>query len=124
MVRVGPQEYLDLPLRVHDVLRDVPLHDVSAIDQGITLSYRDQLLYEYANRIAALSKVSSHLLRGSSEEEVRTLLSQVLPDEEPFTKDGALNTTWLSFKLDDRNAVVEVEGDELVTDWTEPTVPQ
>lgn len=31
-VRVDPREYLDLPLRVHAVLSDVPLHDVSAID--------------------------------------------------------------------------------------------
>ncbi len=92
----------------------------SAIDQAVTLSYRDQLMYEYANRIVALSKLSSHLLRGRSETEVRTLLSEVLPDEKPFTKDGTLNITWLSFTLDDKNAIVGVEDDQLVADWAKP----
>ena len=31
-VRVSPREFLELPLRVHAVLRDVPLHDVSVVD--------------------------------------------------------------------------------------------
>jgi hypothetical protein len=31
-VRVSPSEYLGLPLRAHQLLRDVPLYDVSAVD--------------------------------------------------------------------------------------------
>jgi hypothetical protein len=31
-VRVSPREFLELPLRVHAVLCDVPLHDVSVVD--------------------------------------------------------------------------------------------
>jgi hypothetical protein len=31
-MRVSPAEYLKLPLRAHDVLRDVPLYDVSVVD--------------------------------------------------------------------------------------------
>jgi hypothetical protein len=31
-MRASPAEYLRLPLRAHDLLRDVPLHDVSTID--------------------------------------------------------------------------------------------
>jgi hypothetical protein len=31
-MRVPPQEFLRLPLEVHSILRDVPLHDVSAVD--------------------------------------------------------------------------------------------
>jgi len=32
MPRISPREFLDLPLRVHSFLTDVPLHDVWAID--------------------------------------------------------------------------------------------
>ncbi len=31
-VRVPPAEYLSLKLRAHEILRDVPLHDVTAVD--------------------------------------------------------------------------------------------
>jgi hypothetical protein len=31
-VRVSPAEYLSLPLRAHELLRDVPLYDVSVVD--------------------------------------------------------------------------------------------
>jgi hypothetical protein len=31
-VRVSPAEYLSLPLRAHELLRDIPLHDVSVVD--------------------------------------------------------------------------------------------
>ena len=31
-MRVPPDEYLSLPLRAHELLRDVPLHDVSVVD--------------------------------------------------------------------------------------------
>jgi Protein of unknown function (DUF2867) len=42
MARISPREFLDLPLRVHSFLRDVPLHDVWVVDlpggrEGITL---------------------------------------------------------------------------------------
>ena len=31
-MRVSPAEYLDLKLRAHDLLRDIPLYDVSVVD--------------------------------------------------------------------------------------------
>ena len=42
MARICAREFLDLPLRVHSFLRDVPLHDVWVVDlpggrEGITL---------------------------------------------------------------------------------------
>jgi Protein of unknown function (DUF2867) len=42
MPKIAPREFLDLPLRVHSFLRDVPLHDVWVVDlpggpEGITL---------------------------------------------------------------------------------------
>src|SRR5258708_7534686 len=42
MPRIPPREFLDLPLRVHSLLRDVPLHDVWVVDlpsgrEGISL---------------------------------------------------------------------------------------
>ena len=32
MPRISPREFLDVPLRVHSFLKDVPLHDVWAVD--------------------------------------------------------------------------------------------
>src|SRR5260370_28599358 len=32
MAKICPREFLDLPLRVHSFLRDVPLHDVWVVD--------------------------------------------------------------------------------------------
>jgi hypothetical protein len=32
MTRVAPDEYLSLPLRAHELLRGVPIHDVSVVD--------------------------------------------------------------------------------------------
>ena len=42
MPKISPREFLDLPLRVHSFLKDVPLHDVWIVDlpggrEGITL---------------------------------------------------------------------------------------
>jgi len=42
MPKIPPREFLDLPLRVHSFLRDVPLHDVWVVDlpgglEGLTL---------------------------------------------------------------------------------------
>jgi hypothetical protein len=42
MPGISPREFLDLPLRVHSLLRDVPIHDVWFVDlpggrEGITL---------------------------------------------------------------------------------------
>ena len=42
MAKISPQEFLELPLRVHSFLKDVPLHDVWIVDlpggrEGITL---------------------------------------------------------------------------------------
>src|SRR4051812_16224880 len=31
-MRASPVEYLSLPLRAHDLMRDVPLYDVSTVD--------------------------------------------------------------------------------------------
>ena len=90
------------------------------IDQAITQSYREQVLYEYANRVIALSEVSARCLRGRTEAEVTSLLKDTFPSEEPFTKDGAVNTLWLSFRLDDENRVSGIDHDELVVDWAKP----
>jgi len=51
MPRISPREFLGLPLRVHSFLRDVPLHDVWAVDlpgghDGITL-------WEFRNGVRA-----------------------------------------------------------------------
>src|SRR5260370_1878904 len=85
MARISPREFLDLPLRVHSLLRDVPLHDVWVVDlpsgrEGITLiEFRRR---SGAGRTADLPCATKALL------ELRLLLGRifVLATPEPVLK--------------------------------------
>lgn len=92
----------------------------ATLDQGVTLSHREQLLYEYSNRVLALSQVTNHFVKGKGKEEVLQVLREALPEEEPFEKEGALNTTWVSFQLTKGGTVSSVEQDDLVLQWAKP----
>jgi hypothetical protein len=64
MPQISTQEFERLPLRVHDFLAGVPLHDVWAIDlprtrSGITL---DEFVRTASTRLCALSPVTRALL--------------------------------------------------------------
>jgi uncharacterized protein DUF2867 len=64
MPQISTQEFERLPLRVHDFLAGVPLHDVWAIDlprtrSGITL---DEFVRMASTRLCALSPVTRALL--------------------------------------------------------------
>ena len=64
MSQISPQEFERLPLRVHDFLADVPLHDVWVVDlprtrSGITL---DEFLRAASTRPCRLSPTARALL--------------------------------------------------------------
>ncbi len=87
------------------------------IDRGVTLSYRDAVIYELGNKLKATSELCNLAVRGKSKTEAIKLLKQMFPGEKPFEKDGAVNTTWLSLKLGPKGMVEEVVFDETVLEW-------
>jgi len=91
-----------------------------AVDHGVTLAYRDQVLYEAANTNSALSKVSSHLMKGKTKDEADALLRTLFPAEQPYEKDGALHTTWLALQLNTNGAVAGVQKDATLQQWLTP----
>ncbi|NRF72468.1 hypothetical protein HLB44_36515 [Aquincola sp. S2] len=82
-----------------------------AIDQAVTNKYRDQERYETANRVVALSAIASEAVKSRPKSEVEALLRRVLPDEQPFEKDGALHTTWVSMPQSPDGLVLRVAVD-------------
>ncbi len=88
MQQISAQDFERLPLRVHDLLAGVPLHDVWAIDlprtrPGITL---DEFLRTASTRLFSCSPVVRALLN------IRFFLGRLLGwDREPAT------TAWESF---------------------------
>ncbi len=88
MPRISTQEFERLPLRVHDFLAGVPLHDVWAVDlprtrSGITL---DEFLRTASTRVCTLSPVARALL------DVRLFVGRLLGwDREPAA------TAWETF---------------------------
>ncbi|HEV2491324.1 MAG TPA: DUF2867 domain-containing protein [Candidatus Acidoferrales bacterium] len=88
MPRISTQEFERLPLRVHDVLAGVPLHDVWAIDlprarSGITL---DEFLRKAKASLFSLPPLARALLN------IRLFVGQLLRwDREPAS------TAWESF---------------------------
>jgi hypothetical protein len=85
LMRVESDEYLSLKLRAHDLLRDIPLHDVSVVDLpggGIGRSIADLRALEEA---AAPSRIASVLFG------VRLFLGRVFGwDREPIRREESL----------------------------------
>src|SRR5260370_38346063 len=85
MPRVSTQVFARLPLRVHDFLAGVPLHDVWAVDlprtrSGVTL---DEFLRIASTRLCKLSPVSHALL------DIRLFIGRLLGwDRQPATTAG------------------------------------
>ncbi len=71
----------------------------SAIDLAVTEKYRQQVEYENENKIIALTKLTNNFVKGMEKNELKELLGRLFPDFEPFEKEGAINTIWLSFKI-------------------------
>jgi hypothetical protein len=81
-----------------------------SMDLGVTIAYRDQVLYEAANTNVALSKLSSHLLAGRTKQEATVLLRTVFPSEQPYEKEGAIHVTWLTLELNSDGAVSRIQS--------------
>jgi hypothetical protein len=69
------------------------------LDAAVGRMYADHLRYEESHRCKALTKVSTSHVRGMSIEAATKLMKEIDPTSEPFVKDGALNSTWISFAI-------------------------
>lgn len=90
------------------------------LDQGVTLVYRDQVLYELANKLKATTAIADLSVQGKPKAEAVGLLKRIFPGEEPFIKEGEINTTWLSIKLASGETVQGLQVDETVSHWALP----
>lgn len=79
----------------------------SAIDLAATEKYRQLEEYEADHRLEALEKLCSKLVSGMKKEDALKLLNEISPDFAAYEKEGHLNTTWLSFKVDKQGNVLK-----------------
>ena len=70
-----------------------------AFDHGISESYRLQERFENANRLVVASTLAAESVRGRPKTEVEALLRKLFPTDQPFEKEGSLQTIWISLPL-------------------------
>ncbi len=90
------------------------------IDQAVTRSYREQVLYQAANRANALTKIANETLRGKSKADAEAMIRRLFPDETPYEKEGALHTNWLSLNISVDGRIIGLEQEELIQHWASP----
>ena len=80
------------------------------IDRAVTQSHQDQVFYEQSNRVLALAALVDEFVKGMGRDEAMALLQKSQPEETPYEKDGALNTTWVSLRLEDGKVTRVLRG--------------
>lgn len=80
-------------------------HVYRAVDHGVTDMYHDEVTYELANRVIATAMLADMFVKDQTQAEAVALLKRAFPDDEPFVKEGAVHTTWVSLKLTQGNRV-------------------
>lgn len=74
-------------------------------DQASVHKYRQQELYEGQQRVDVLMRVCDRLFGDMARPEAIRLLEELTPGEQVYEKEGHLNTTWLSLRLDESGRV-------------------
>ncbi len=77
-------------------------------DQVATQKANDQMLYEYQHEISALKRACLELNPSSTRRNVMELMSAIEPGSSLYQKHGLLNSTWLSFRFNADNRLVEI----------------
>jgi hypothetical protein len=93
-------------------------HFYGGLDQGVTLMYREQMLYQLANELKATAALANVTLQGMPRAQALTLLARAFPGEAPLVKDGTLSTTWLTLELDSADTIKGVALDETASRWS------
>lgn len=81
-----------------------------AIDLAVTEAYRQQEEYELKNYSNALKKICNNFLTGMPKSEAVALMKTLNPEEEPWEKEGTLNSGWLVFHLSESGETVSQEA--------------
>jgi hypothetical protein len=76
-----------------------------AFDREVTESYRVQERYENANRLIVASTLAAESVRGRPKAKVEVLLRKLFPTDQPFEKEGSLQTVWISLPLNPDGSV-------------------
>src|SRR5690606_4576968 len=79
----------------------------SVMDQGVTISYRDQQDYELEETRKQLMTVMPKLARNLSKEEVVSIASEQA-DQEVFEKDGCTWVGWIGLKFSEEGSLQSV----------------
>ena len=79
----------------------------SAIDNGVTASYRDQQIHELNETRKQLMAVLPELSAGLNKDEIVSI-SKKHTNLEPYEKDGCSWVGWLVFKFDENNKLQSV----------------
>jgi hypothetical protein len=78
------------------------------------------MLYEFSNQARALSHLSTAMIRGKDKAEVRSLLLQIAPTDEPFEKEGAITGGWISVTFGSGDKAQGIVANELWESWSKP----
>jgi len=89
----------------------------STFDTGVTLSYHDQVTYEFANRIKKLNKLCNHFIIGLPSDSMKIILNHQSKSDIVFEKDSALHALWISISVFD-GKVAGIKNDDLVEEWS------
>ncbi|WP_160154173.1 hypothetical protein [Microbulbifer sp. ALW1] len=85
------------------------------MDNGITLTYRDQELHEYKETQKQLMSMLTDVAKNRSEEEIIEIAKKYTSSE-PFEKEGCTWVGWLGFKFAENS---ELEGVSWVISYGE-----
>jgi hypothetical protein len=77
------------------------------IDNGITLTYRDQELYEYKETQKQLMSMLPEVAQNRSNEEIINIAKKY-SSSEPFEKEGCTWVGWLGFKFSEDSELENV----------------
>jgi hypothetical protein len=78
-----------------------------AIDQGVTLSYRDQQLYQLEETRKQLMAVMPKVARNLTKEEVVSMASEHT-DQEVYEKEGCTWVGWMGLKFNEKGSLQSV----------------
>ena len=96
-------------------------HVYWGVDQGITLSYREQVLYELSNRLLATSRLCDQFIKNKTKAEIEKAVKKSFPNETMWVKEGMLNTAWINIKMNKAEKMESFFIDETAVAWASPT---
>ena len=85
-------------------------------DEAVTLTYHDQVTFEFAQSINDLSKLCDYFIAGMSSDSIKSILEKQFNSENIFEKDSVLNASQIAIIISD-NRAIKLEKSSLVEVW-------